>query len=65
MNETTTVPSTAVARAPAQQPGSWPERAGGSAGTGPGYRWWALAVIGLAQLMVVLDGRVTVHTRRR
>ncbi len=36
-------------------PSGRPARAGQAGGTAPRHRWWALAVIGLAQLMVVLD----------
>lgn len=39
----------------ARQPG---ESAGSGEGRGPSHRWWVLAVIGLAQLMVVLDATI-------
>jgi EmrB/QacA subfamily drug resistance transporter len=36
-----------------------PERAGPSGGAaGPNQRWWILAVVGLAQLMVILDATI-------
>jgi len=35
------------------------ERAGSSGvGAGPARRWWVLGVVGLAQLMVVLDATI-------